>query len=173
MNTLKMSKQWCDEFFDLYCSAHQNAIDLLEEAEILFDAGKYSRAYALAFTALEEISKSQLAADVYTGLITYEEFQEHYRDHRKKIGRMAWATEDAKRYLDAPEGDYVPVEKPTFANRNDAMYVNIKGQVVVSPSDVISSDAARGIIHTGKVAIQCIWEVGEMGHQIGTKGFMK
>jgi AbiV family abortive infection protein len=168
-----MPKRLSDEFFDLYHAAHENAVDLLEEADILFEAGKFARAYALAFTALEEISKSQLAADVSTGLITNEEFQEHYRDHRKKIGRMAWATEDAKRYLDAPEGDYVPVEKPTFANRNDAMYVNIKGKVVVSPSDVISSDAARGIIHTGKVAIQRIWEVTEMGHQVGTKGFMK
>jgi len=33
---------------------------------------------------------------------------------------MAWAIEDAKRYLDAPEGDYIRVEKPTFANRMDA-----------------------------------------------------
>ncbi len=163
-----------NEFFDLYRSAHQNAIDLLEEAEILFAAGKYSRAYALAFTALEEISKSQLAADVFTNLITAKTFQEHYRDHRKKIGRMAWATEDAKRYLDAPEGNYVDVEKPTFANRMDAMYVSIKGKKVISPSDVIGSDAARGIIHTGNVALQRIWEVAEvLGHQIGTKGFMK
>ncbi len=168
-----MSKRFCDEFFDLYHAAHENAVDLLEEADILFDAGKFARAYALAFTALEEISKSQLAADVSTGLITKEEFQEHYRDHRKKIGRMVWATENARKYLDAPEGDYVHVEKPTFANRMDAMYVSIEGQQVTSPSDVIDSDAARGILHTSKVAIQRIWEVGEMGHQIGTKGFMK
>jgi hypothetical protein len=56
----------------------------------------------------------------------------------------------------------------------DAMYVSINGQVVISPSDVISPEPARGIIHTGKVAIQRIWEVTEYwGHQIGTKGFMK
>jgi AbiV family abortive infection protein len=58
----------------------------------LFDREKYARAYALAFTALEEISKSQLAADVFTGLITDEEFQECFRDHRKKIARMAGYT---------------------------------------------------------------------------------
>jgi AbiV family abortive infection protein len=169
-----MSKRLANEFFELYRSAHKNAVNLLKEAEILFEAGKYPRAYALAFTALEEISKSQLAADVYTGLITHEEFQEHYRDHKLKIGRMAWATADAKRYLDAPDGDYVEVEKPTFADRMDAMYVSIKDQQVISPSDVIGFEAARGIIHTGKVAVQRIWEMTEIwGHQIGTKGFMK
>jgi AbiV family abortive infection protein len=169
-----MPKRFCNEFFDLYHAAHENAVDLLEEADILFDAGKFARAYALGFTALEEISKSQLAADVSTGLITKEEFQEHYRDHRKKIDRMAWATEDARRYLDAPEGDYVRVENPSFANRMDAMYVSINGQRVIPPSDVIDAEAARGIIHTGKVAVQRIWEITEYyGHRIGTKSFMK
>jgi AbiV family abortive infection protein len=158
----------------LYRCAHNNAVELLEDAEILFEKGKFPSAYALAFTALEEIAKSQLAADVYTSFITEEEFQEHYRDHKKKIGRMAWATEDARRYLDAPEGDYVDVEEPTFANRMDAMYVSLNDKKVASPSDVIDAKAARGIIHTVNVALQRILEVTQVwGDQIGTKGFMK
>jgi AbiV family abortive infection protein len=61
-------------FLALYPAAHNNAIELIQEAEILFERGRYCRAYALAFTALEEISKSQLAADVFTGLISRETF---------------------------------------------------------------------------------------------------
>lgn len=161
-------------FLDLYRAAHNNAIDLLEEAEILFEVGHNPRAYALAFTALEGISKSQLAADVFTEFITEQEFYEYYRDHKKKIGRMAWATEDAERYLDAPEGEYVAVEQPRIASRMDALYVGINQGKVTTPSDIIGRDEARGIIHTGKVAIQRILEVTEYwGHQIGTKGFMK
>lgn len=87
------------EFLPLYNASLKNAADLLVEAEILFDREKYSRAYALAFTSLEEIAKSQMAADVFTRLIAKEEFQESFLDHRKKIASMAWATEDAKRYL--------------------------------------------------------------------------
>ncbi len=163
-----------NEFLELYHSAHSNAVDLLEEAEILFDAGHYPRAYALGFTALEEISKSQLAADVFTRLITEDVFYDHYRDHKKKIGRMAWATNDAKRYLDEPDGYYVEVEKPKVANRMDALYVSLNQKKVISPADVVSRDDARGIIHTGNVAIQRICEMTEVwGHQIGTKGFMK
>ncbi|MEI9978267.1 MAG: AbiV family abortive infection protein [Edaphobacter sp.] len=161
-------------FLALYRAAHNNAIDLINEAELLFDHGRYCRAYALAFTALEEISKSQLAADVYTELITKEAFQKIYRDHREKIARMAWATEDAKRYLSEPDGEYLEVEAPTFPSRNDSMYVNLKDDKVISPSDVIGRDDAQGIIHTVNVALQRITEVTEFwGHQIGTKGFMK
>jgi AbiV family abortive infection protein len=47
-------------FLALYRAAHNNDVDLIQEAEVLFEHGRYRRAYALAFTALEEISKSQL-----------------------------------------------------------------------------------------------------------------
>jgi AbiV family abortive infection protein len=169
-----MSPSLRDESLVLYHCAHNNAVELLEEAEILFAKGAFPRAYALAFTALEEIAKSQLAADVFTCFITESEFHEHYCDHKKKIGRMAWATEDAKRYLDGPEGDYVDVEVPTFTNRMDAMYVSINNGRVRMPADVIDFKAAQGIVHTVRVALARIHEVTEVwGHQIGTKGFMK
>jgi AbiV family abortive infection protein len=163
-----------NEFLTLYRVAHNNAIDLLRDAEILFEKERYPRAYALAFTALEEIAKSQLAADVFTGFIEEKELWDCFRDHRKKIGRMAWATEDAKRYLDLLDGEDIEIEKPTFAGRSDGMYVNLNNGKVSGPLDVISRDDARGIIHTVDVALRRIHEVTEIwGHQIGSKGFMK
>lgn len=73
-----------------------------------------------------------------------------------------------------PEEDDIAVQKPTFGNRMDAMYVGFKDGKMISPSDVIERDAARSIIQTGQVAIQRIIEVTEVwGHPIGTKGFMK
>ena len=161
-------------FFDLYRKSHSNAVELLQEAELLFERGRFSRAYALAFTALDEISKSQLAADVHTGYITEQEFQKVFRDHRKKIERMAWATEYAKRYLTVPDGVYLEVEKPTFVSRNDSMYVNLKDDKTIGPSDVIGREQAEAIIHTVNVALERIMEMTEFwGYQIGTKGFMK
>jgi AbiV family abortive infection protein len=161
-------------FHELYIKSHNNALDLLAEAEILFASGRYSRAYALAFTALEEISKSQLAADVHTGYITEDEFQKIFRDHRKKIDRMAWATEDAKHYLNTPDEVYLEVEHPTFVSRNDSMYVNLKDNKTFAPADVIGREHAEAIIHTVNVALQRITEMTDFwGHQIGTKGFMK
>ncbi len=160
-------------FYQLYVASHNNAVSLLKEAEILFANKCYSRAYSLAFTALEEISKSQLAADVYTELIPEQDFQDAYRDHRAKIKRMAWATADAKRYFSV-DGELIEVEEPTFASRNDAMYVNLRDGKIVAPSNVIGLEAAKGIIHTVDVALQRITEMTDLwGHQIGTKGFMK
>src|SRR6266852_8926980 len=89
-----------EEYQQLYRVANNNALDLLAEATILFGMGRYAGAFFLAFAALEEISKSQLAADVVTEFISEDEFLDHYRCHPKKIGRMAWATEEAQRYLD-------------------------------------------------------------------------
>ena len=161
-------------FLSLYTSAHTNAVELLYEAELLFEHHRYARAYALAFTALEEISKSQLAADVFTGFTTEDEFFKIYRDHKKKIIRMAWATEDAKRYLDVDTENYLTVEKPKVASRMDALYVGFDGDTIQSPADFISREEAQSIIHTVRTAIHRITEVTEFwGHQIGTKGFMK
>jgi AbiV family abortive infection protein len=62
------------DFCQVYVQAHNNAIELLSHAEILFGKQIYTIAYFLAYTGLEEISKSQLAADVFTGFINEKEF---------------------------------------------------------------------------------------------------
>src|SRR5258705_12064506 len=148
-----------DGFLVIYNRALANAGELLEESELLFEAGKFARAYALAFTALEEISKSQLAADIYTGHITERYFHKHFMNHRKKIGRMAWATDDAIRYLDTPEGNYVEVEEPKVHHRMAALYVDLDHGRVVVPSDLITRAEAKGITHTVKSAFEAIFDI--------------
>jgi AbiV family abortive infection protein len=161
-------------FLEMYRIAHNNAADLLTEAELLFENRKYERAYFLAFTGLEEIAKSQLAADVYTGLIEQSEFWKSFRDHEKKIGRMAWASEDAEDYLDLGHETYLDIEPPNTSRRMNALYARFEGEKVKGPGDHITQDNARAIVHTLRVAIdQIILMTEYYGHQIGTKGFMK
>jgi AbiV family abortive infection protein len=162
------------DFFELYRTAHNHAVELLAEAELLFENKRYQRAYFLAFTGLEEIAKSQLAADVFTGFIDEENFWKYFRDHKKKIGRMAWASADAERYLDLELETYLDIEHPTAAHRMNALYVHFEDGKVKAPKDLIGEEDARAIIHTLRVAIQKIVGMTEYwGHQIGTKGFMK
>src|SRR5262249_15256393 len=111
-------------FYALYGATHNNAVDLLHEAEVLFDQKHYARAYFLAFTGLEELAKSQLAADVYTGYIEEREFWEYFRDHTKKIGRVQCASLDAEEYLDVEKETYLEIEHPTTAQRMNALYVH-------------------------------------------------
>ena len=161
-----------EKFLMLYRAAHNNAVELLSEAELLFAHNNYARAYALAFTALEEISKSQLAADVFTEFIREDEFLKCIRLHDKKIRRMAWATEEARTYLDEGE-DYVDVSKPKVVKRMDALYVNFDGNVVQSPGKITTRDDAKSLIHTVNVAFESIRYAESMSIRIGTTSFMK
>lgn len=160
-------------FLELYRAAHNNAVALLREAEVLFERKKYSRAYFLAFTGLEELAKSQLAADVYTGYIEEKSFWRYFRDHDEKIGRMAWASLDAEEYVDLELETFLEIEHPTTKQRVNALYVYVDQGKVVCPADLFTEDKTRAIIHSLRVAVQRIVENTEYyGRQIGTKGFM-
>jgi AbiV family abortive infection protein len=161
-----------DQYLKLYRSARNNAVDLVEEAQILFDKGKFARAFFLAFTALEEISKSQLAADVFTGFISEAEFGKYYLKHEKKIERMVWATDEAQHYLDAWEDSYMELKPPTISARMNALYVSLREKNVQSPQDIVSENDARGVIRTVAAALDAIVRNEAMGYQPGTKGFM-
>ncbi|MEX0668148.1 MAG: AbiV family abortive infection protein [Candidatus Saccharimonadales bacterium] len=163
------------DYYKLYAAAHHNAVDLLEEAELLYGKGKYARAYFMAFTGLEEIAKSQLAADVYSNLITEEEFNKHFSNHKRKIGRVLWATLDAQGYfIDSKEEiDRLEQEHPKAKDRMAAIYCDVLDDRVVSPRDIIGKNEAGEIIRVLEVAIQRIIEVEFMQGRIGTKGFMK
>ncbi len=174
-----------NNFLEIYKVAHNNAADLLREAELLYENKHFARAYALAFTALEEISKSQFAADVFTGLHTEEEFKEFYRDHKRKIGRTKWAHEDANSYPhnlkwvgpDIDDLERINPREPDFKKRSDALYVGIdfNNHTITKPKEKITEKDAKEMMRIIEVALERIWEVsGEFGgNQIGTKGFMK
>jgi AbiV family abortive infection protein len=57
----------------------------LEEAQILLSNGRAPRAYMLAFTALEELGKSELVADYFNDAVAESEFKEAFRDHKLKL----------------------------------------------------------------------------------------
>lgn len=175
MKKLKLlSKNTKLNFYSIYASAHNNAVELLSEAEILFEKEKYARAYFLAFTGLEEVSKSQLAADVWTDFIKEDDFWKHYTDHRRKIGRVRWASLDAEGYRDLEDEEYIVIKIPSVKKRMKALYVDIKPSGISSPEDIISREESKSLIHTLRVAFERIIIMEKYyGHQIGTKGFIK
>ncbi len=159
-------------FLKVYIAAHNNAVSLLAEAEALYKIKKYPRAYFLAFTGLEEIAKSQLAADVYSGFTSLEEYRQYFANHKKKIGRMLWATLDAGEYLNLSE-EYHEGTHPKVTRRMAALYVERTNESIVSPYEVITKEDAEKIINTLEVAIIQILKTEEFSGRIGTKGFMK
>jgi len=171
-------------FLDIYVAAHKNAFDLLQDAKVLFEKRRFASAYALGFTALEEISKSQLAADVYTGFTDEEHFKKVWLNHEKKMANVKWAHDDANSFAynlkwigpDADDVKPMTPDEPIFHKRKAALYVDadLNASAVSTPNEAVTEQDAEGIIHIVETALQRIWEVTEhWGHQIGTKGFMK
>jgi len=172
-----------DLYYKIYATAHNNAVDLLSEAELLLGKKAYARAFAIAYTALEEISKSQFAADVYTGLHTDKEFKDFYKNHSRKLERVQWVYEDANswpynlRWVGPDPDDVVRITPgiPVFQKRQGALYVDVDFSTrdLTEPKGMVSQKDAEGMIQLVEVAIDRIVSVERDQGRIGTKGFMK
>lgn len=172
-----------DLYYKIYAIAHNNAVDLLHEADFLFTQEAYARSYLLAYTALEEISKSQFAADVYTGLRTKAEFRDFYRNHARKLELVQWVHDDANSWPynirwvgpDRDDVEEIAPGVPVYEKRLAAMYVDINfcTRTVLKPAELISSKEAKEMIQLVNVAIDRIVITEEDQGCIGTKAFMK
>jgi AbiV family abortive infection protein len=152
---------------DTYHWADENAIALLEEARFLEAKGRFARAFASACTALEEIGKSQYAADVYTGFISPDDFEKNMRNHRHKTryaGRAVLSGGIQRPLL----GDEKAAER-IFDRRNQALYASPTKRV----DDADFEHDARTMIDYCETWIERIRSQEEIAERIGTKAFLK
>lgn len=68
-------------------AAAQKATDLAADARLLLDAGRFSRAYALATLTLEELGKMELCHEVLAGRLDDKGFRHEWLNHPSKPGR--------------------------------------------------------------------------------------
>lgn len=152
---------------DTYRWARRNAVRLLEEARILTDAGRHARAFALAATSLEEIGKSQYAADVHTGFVSYEHFDRAIRDHTFKSAYQARGVELAAEVTPVLMDEAMG---PTlFARRNESLYASPSGEI----EDSDFEQDARVLIGYCEAWLRRIHRQESMAERIGTKAFLK
>ncbi len=168
-----MKKLKKEDFYKIYTKAHNNAGSLLNESELLYNHKHYARAYFLAFTGLEELSKSQLAADVYTGFIDEKDFWNKFTKHSEKIRLIGWASHDAENYLDVESEEYLEIDMPNLQSRMKALYVDLEQKDIISPDKAITAKESKSLIHTLRVGIERVIETEFYGERIGTKGFLK
>ena len=159
----------------IFTAANNNAVRLLGSAEKLCEIGDYPSAYTLAYTALEEVVKSQRAADVHTGFAKEEELKKIFLDHKEKRHWGEWIVADATAGLHDADGNIIFIDPKivSFENRNRGLYVDFENDKVVEPKVAITRDMAKAMIRTVWGAIDQIIVKDFMGEQIGTKGFMK
>lgn len=166
-----------DPNLGVYSACLAEAKSLYSDAKLLFDNSSYKRAYFLGLSALEEISKSQLAADVYTGYIEEDKFKKSYRDHKAKIERVEWIKIDGN---DIPmyhlESAPIEIQSFDYIKKLKSLYVDVdfKTGNISIPSKAIDRQDALSVLRAIEVGFNRIYEVTiKEGEQIGTKGFMK
>lgn len=79
-----------EEIEEIFIKINENACELLEEAELLYNNEKYARAYLCAHIAFEEFGKLPIlysvALDVHFGKkVNWKKLNKQIRDHHTKI----------------------------------------------------------------------------------------
>ena len=160
----------------LYTACLSNAEELCDESLLLFEAHRFPRAYALAYTALEEIAKAHAVADFYTGVLSHSEFDEAFRSHKMKAAYLdrVVAISSASSTEATVEYDQRAAKAPVIL-RMRALYVDFGVDYApATPTEAIGSDAAGRAIDRVKALLHEILVNDEYhGHMIGTKGLWK
>lgn len=74
--------------FSVYANGMNNAALILDDAELLAGQKRYARAVALGITAWEELGKSQVAADFYSGVLPEVEYKKAFKSHDFKTSYL-------------------------------------------------------------------------------------
>ena len=159
---------------DLYDACLKNARELIEESNLLLINGHHARGYFLAYTAMDELGKSQVVADYFNDMVSKAEFEAAFRDHRVKA---AYVT----RYVNIPDNlqgewfiEYDPRSTGAqFQERNRSLYTEHVAQVPQLPAMAISLEAANELHATAAKYLSEIVRMAYISERIGTKAFTK
>ena len=161
-------KELAESVYAAYVHCHNNAVDLLTDAEVLLNAGRYARSFALAILAWEELGKSQIAADYYSGVLTDKEYKVAFKEHRIKSSYLNRAgAVDGKPFLTVAYNS-------TLGHRlEDARQAALYASDRNIPRDQITADNAREVIERVNEHISYIRYAEDFNGRIGSKALFK
>ncbi|MGG0569099.1 AbiV family abortive infection protein [Priestia megaterium] len=137
----------------------ENAIELIEEAEILFNGSKFARAYALAHLAFEELAKIPILADAparikYEDDYNWKEFWNEILSHKSKLDfSINFNLEHEQVFLEITDlNDFklVDVLKKMNNLKNASLYAGKTKGSLKKPSDIISKKISKNMILISK-----------------------
>jgi len=171
-----------EKLFSLRKACMVNAIDLIKESEILYKKRRYARAFALAFTSFEEVSKHQIVSDYITEVASKEEFQSAFKYHNIKVAysnikirvgayielNNKAKTSDATLLYDLGAG------AKTLSLRNKSLYVEYTDNLkIIEPRISFKAKDAKEMIETVKKRIGYILFAEKFNGRIGTRALIK
>lgn len=141
--------------YKLFCDCFENGLDLLTDANILFENKRYIRAYTLAHLAIEEFSKLPMIHTYMIGIIHNIEFDipkflKRMRNHKEKI-QMSYFLGDLidlrKEEVGFENFDELNAYiKETNNLKNNSIYVGIERGCINRPKDFVDRQKAIEII---------------------------
>jgi AbiV family abortive infection protein len=171
----KTGKRINTAILDLYDACLENAKSLIVEAELLLSHNYHARAFSLAYTAFEELGKSQLVADYFNQLVAESEFREAFRDHKMKMAYI-------NRYVvipSTPNDDWlIEYDKQSVSTKLEyrmrSLYVdygdNFKAKI---PNEIIPIDLAESTVKGARKFLKEIIMMSYLTERIGTNSFTK
>ena len=163
------------ELLPLYDASMRNAAALVEQAELLLSHRHHARAFALAFTAYEEIGKAQLIADFFNDVVSEKEFEAAFQDHRLKAAYVSRVVALSLENLQDATIEYDRTKvADLFLKRTQALYVDRgDGMSPIIPSETIDVTLAEKAISRVKEEIHSIQFAEYLNGRIGSKGLFK
>ncbi len=132
----------------------ENAKELLLDAELLFENGRYARAYALCQFCIEEMGKSRLIFEqiIFAGDTQMElndkEFWKKFRNHRTKTEKSTMIDFSIEHNLSKSKSDRetfiknivkeVDLTKTYDELKNESLYTNLHKGKFCKPSERIT-----------------------------------
>ncbi len=167
-------KDW-KNIFGLYDACISNAADLLKEAELLYKHDYFSRAFALAIIAYEEVGKGQIVADLFNDMVSKEEFEEAFGKHEIK------SAYNHRKFVIATKpsyAEYIDYNKSKGKEYNkwriNAIYVDFSNYYKAQePKDIITKENSREVIDFVNKEINEIKKMEFITERIGSKSFLK
>jgi AbiV family abortive infection protein len=147
-------------------SAMRNAVALVDEAQVLFQAGHYARTYFLAEAAIEETGKAAIAHLAKGRNLAASDVQTRIRiefeDHAAKI-RAAFFAHIHKLTSENMREELEQIVRYTIAlqrGRESALYSSFRGDgTPYTPADVVKPEVACDCL---RLAMQCSIETTEL-----------
>jgi len=164
-------KNFQPQYFQLYRACLSTAWGLLDEAQMLTEKQSYARAYALAFTATEEIGKALVVADYVYDLVSEQEFQDAFKKHEIKLAYLESVFSAAN---GEPERDAVMLRQ-NFLQRMSALYVGKSDDgSPEKPQQCVSRDSALQMIAKVQEYLTSILSAEWLNSpRIGSKALLK
>jgi AbiV family abortive infection protein len=132
----------------------QNASELVDEAQLLFEHGHWSRAVFLCCISGEELGKCFISLSAIvnriTGKFDEKDYRQRFRTHREKTGTLTFfeavfvsLSDKAAQTLDV---DIDTQEKMKLAS----LYCDLYGVEAHAPSDLVNKELASEVLKLAK-----------------------